>query len=260
MISAVPARRAPAGRRPGSCRPGRLNRGTARNGELSSSARCPELQPGKSAAGLRLGTRTGTPTRAGQGRRSPRAGRTARRAGIRAQVLEESRGELRARAERAERDLDAARAELARARQGNRGRRNPGRGIAASPRPGQGVGTSGGTGHAPRLEIQPGRVPLAPPGSAPMAHVRPARLDQASLRRRRGEPGGLAWSRRRRTPSCTPGCHRAFRVPRMELAAAESFPAREQLGVLELEILHRHGRYSGHRSRYSGHGEPPSVD
>jgi hypothetical protein len=35
----------------------------------------------------------------------------------RAQVLEESRGELRARAERAERDLDAARAELARTRQ-----------------------------------------------------------------------------------------------------------------------------------------------
>ena len=35
----------------------------------------------------------------------------------RAQVLEESRGELRGRAERAERDLDAARAELARARQ-----------------------------------------------------------------------------------------------------------------------------------------------
>ena len=35
----------------------------------------------------------------------------------RAQVLEESRGELRARAERAERDLDAARAELARVRQ-----------------------------------------------------------------------------------------------------------------------------------------------
>ena len=35
----------------------------------------------------------------------------------RAQVLEESRGELRARAERAERDLDAARAELARLRQ-----------------------------------------------------------------------------------------------------------------------------------------------
>ena len=34
----------------------------------------------------------------------------------RAQVLEESRGELRARAERAERDLDAARAELARVR------------------------------------------------------------------------------------------------------------------------------------------------
>jgi len=33
-------------------------------------------------------------------------------------VLEESRAELRARAERAERDLDAARAELARARQG----------------------------------------------------------------------------------------------------------------------------------------------
>jgi hypothetical protein len=31
-------------------------------------------------------------------------------------VLEESRGELRARAERAERDLDAARAELARLR------------------------------------------------------------------------------------------------------------------------------------------------
>jgi hypothetical protein len=35
----------------------------------------------------------------------------------RAQVLEESRGELRARAERDERDLDAARAELARLRQ-----------------------------------------------------------------------------------------------------------------------------------------------
>jgi hypothetical protein len=35
----------------------------------------------------------------------------------RAQVLEESRGELRGRAERAERDLDAARAELARLRQ-----------------------------------------------------------------------------------------------------------------------------------------------
>ena len=35
----------------------------------------------------------------------------------RAQVLEESRGELRGRAERAERDLDAARAELARIRQ-----------------------------------------------------------------------------------------------------------------------------------------------
>ena len=35
----------------------------------------------------------------------------------RAQVLEESRGELRGRAERAERDLDAARAELARVRQ-----------------------------------------------------------------------------------------------------------------------------------------------
>ena len=34
----------------------------------------------------------------------------------RAQVLEESRGELRARAERAERDFDAARAELARMR------------------------------------------------------------------------------------------------------------------------------------------------
>jgi hypothetical protein len=33
-------------------------------------------------------------------------------------VLEESRGELRARADRAERDLDTARAELARARQG----------------------------------------------------------------------------------------------------------------------------------------------
>ena len=36
----------------------------------------------------------------------------------RAQVLEESRGELRGRAERAERDLDGARAELARIRQG----------------------------------------------------------------------------------------------------------------------------------------------
>ena len=35
----------------------------------------------------------------------------------RAQVLEESRGELRARAERAELDLDAARAELTRRRQ-----------------------------------------------------------------------------------------------------------------------------------------------
>ena len=35
----------------------------------------------------------------------------------RAQVLEESRGELRGRAERAERDLDAARAELTRVRQ-----------------------------------------------------------------------------------------------------------------------------------------------
>ncbi len=35
----------------------------------------------------------------------------------RAQVLEESRGELRGRAERAERDLDAVRAELARVRQ-----------------------------------------------------------------------------------------------------------------------------------------------
>ena len=35
----------------------------------------------------------------------------------RAQVLEESRGELRTRAERAERDFDAARAELARLRQ-----------------------------------------------------------------------------------------------------------------------------------------------
>ena len=35
----------------------------------------------------------------------------------RAQVLKESRGELRARAERAERDLDAARAELATHRQ-----------------------------------------------------------------------------------------------------------------------------------------------
>jgi len=35
----------------------------------------------------------------------------------RAQVLEESRGELRGRAERAERDLDAARAELVRTRQ-----------------------------------------------------------------------------------------------------------------------------------------------
>ena len=143
---------------------------------------------------------------------------------------------------------------------GNRGRRNPGRGIAASPRPGHGVGASGGTGHAPRLEIQPGPVPLAPIGSAPWRTSVRRGFDQASLRRRRGEPGGLAWSRRRRTPSCTPGCHRAFGVPRMELAAAESFPAREQLGVLELEILHRHGRYSGHRSRCSGHGEPPSVD
>jgi hypothetical protein len=35
----------------------------------------------------------------------------------RAQVLEESRGEMRTRAERAEHDLDAARAELARLRQ-----------------------------------------------------------------------------------------------------------------------------------------------
>jgi vacuolar-type H+-ATPase subunit I/STV1 len=35
----------------------------------------------------------------------------------RAQVLKESRGELRARAERAERDLDAVRAALARLRQ-----------------------------------------------------------------------------------------------------------------------------------------------
>jgi hypothetical protein len=35
----------------------------------------------------------------------------------RAQVLEESRGELRGRAERAERKLDVTRAELARARQ-----------------------------------------------------------------------------------------------------------------------------------------------
>jgi len=35
----------------------------------------------------------------------------------RARVLGEARGELRARAERAERDLDAARAELARVRQ-----------------------------------------------------------------------------------------------------------------------------------------------
>ena len=29
-------------------------------------------------------------------------------------------------------------------------------------------------------------------------------------------------------------------------AAGESFPAGEQLGVLELKVLHRHGSYSGH--------------
>jgi hypothetical protein len=52
----------------------------------------------------------------------------------RAQVLEESRGELRGRAERAERDLDAARTEMTRLRQEAEpmqppagGRRRPGR-------------------------------------------------------------------------------------------------------------------------------------
>ena len=63
---------------------------------------------------------------------------------------------------------------------GNRGRRNPGRGIAASPRPGHGVGTSGGTGHAPGWRSSPGRYPWhrldQPPGARPSgeALTRPA--------------------------------------------------------------------------------------
>src|SRR5439155_21043734 len=35
-------------------------------------------------------------------------------------------------------------------------------------------------------------------------------------------------------------------VARVEPGDPEGFPGREQLGVLELEILRRHGRYSGH--------------
>jgi hypothetical protein len=53
----------------------------------------------------------------------------------RAQVLEESRGELRARAERAERDLDAARAELTRVRQESGTADSPG--ASRRRRPGQ---------------------------------------------------------------------------------------------------------------------------
>src|SRR5438034_3971054 len=32
--------------------------------------------------------------------------------------------------------------------------------------------------------------------------------------------------------------------------AAQGFPAREQLGVLEFEVLHRHGRKSGHGASF----------
>ena len=43
---------------------------------------------------------------------------------------------------------------------------------------------------------------------------------------------------------------------RMVLAgAAEGFPGREQLGVLELEVLHRHGRKSGHGASFGD--DPP---
>ena len=47
-------------------------------------------------------------------------------------------------------------------------------------------------------------------------------------------------------------------VARVEPGDPEGFPGREQLGVLELEVLRRHGRRGGRHGRYSGHGEPPS--
>ena len=57
----------------------------------------------------------------------------------RAQVLEESRGELRERAERAERDLDAARAELDLVRREARTAATPGGGTTPARRPQRGA-------------------------------------------------------------------------------------------------------------------------
>ena len=49
---------------------------------------------------------------------------------------------------------------------------------------------------------------------------------------------------------------RAARVARVARGDAERFPAGEQLGVLELEVLHRHGGFGGHGASFRD-GPPP---
>jgi len=69
------------------------------------------------------------------------------------------------------------------------------------------------------------------------------RLDPVPLptrRRGQGDPDG-----RGRDP----------RIARVDPGDPEGLPGREQLGVLQLKILHPHGRHSGRHGRYIGHGE-----
>src|ERR1700730_15065512 len=52
------------------------------------------------------------------------------------------------------------------------------------------------------------------------------------------------------------GEDRLARVVARAWVVAERFPAGEQFGVLELEVLHRHGGFGGHGASFSD-GPPP---